>query len=113
MDVDLARRFEVGDYVRFIAKEADSGAYPYGVNERMERLCGDVFEVVDAYPDVVHNTQHVVIAVCQYTKDRAYAEDEMGWNYSAPMFELAEEFTPNRKPLNGVVREVKQDEQVS
>lgn len=121
MDVDLSKRFEPGDYVRFIAKAEDTAKYPYGVNGSMERLCGNVFEVEDVYPDEKNNTQHVTIAVCQYTKDRAYAETEIGWNFSAPMFELAEEFAPNRKPLemsfddllNGVDREVEQDEQVS
>ncbi|MBR4335769.1 MAG: hypothetical protein IKP74_04875 [Clostridia bacterium] len=119
--VDLTKRFEIGDYVRFIAKEEDSFKYPYGVNGSMERLCGDVFEVVDAYPDRGNNTQRVKIAVCQYTKDPAYAEHQMHWTFSASMFELAEEFAPNRNPLemsfddllNGVDREVKQDEQVS
>ena len=121
MDVDLRKRFGVGDYVRFIAKEEDSFKHPYGVNGSMERLCGDVFEVVDAYPDRGNNTQCVEIAVCQYTKDPAYAEDQMHWSFSSSMFELAEEFVPNGNPLemsfddllNGVDQEVKQDGQVS
>lgn len=121
MDVDLAKRFEIGDYVRFIAKEADSRKYPYGVNDSMERLCGNVFEVKGVHSDRGNNTQNVTIAVCQYTKDPDYAEQQLHWNFSAPMFELAEEFAPNGDPLemsfddllNGVDREVKQDEQVS
>ena len=115
--MDLSKRFEIGDYVRFTARA--SNYYPCGVNTYMELLKGEVFEVVDTWeagkePCVY---QRIEIGLCPHTKDPALAAEQMGWNFSSPMFELAEEFKPNRSRfkmsfddfLKEVVPEEKED----
>ena len=90
MEIDLSKRFKVGDLVRFAVAKPSSD-YPYTVNTAMATLYGEILEVVDEFEDSVKHTQKIFFKPCEHTEDIRNVEHQMHWSFSSPMFELVEE----------------------